>query len=79
VDRWDADPAPEFSGMIGFYLWGFLVVLAVGLALGGWFTGKARRTPDDLWAYFVAAMLWPLFICAVLFVILWNLLSRNRD
>lgn len=84
MDRWDIDPGPvsnpsaQISGVITFYLWGFLVMFAVGLALGGWFSRKGRRNPDDLWTFFVAAMLWPLFICAVLFAILWDLLSRNR-
>lgn len=84
MDRWYIeqgplpDTSPQLSGTLTVYLWGFLLMFALALALGGWALNKARRNPDDLWTYFVAAVLWPLFVCAVLFVFLWSLLSRNN-
>lgn len=82
--RWDLDSGstpenPELSGTVTVYLWGFLLVFAIALAVGGWAYGKARKTDKEtLWGYFVIALLWPLFFCAVLFVVLWSVLSRKH-
>lgn len=84
MDRWNIgpgpviEPSPDLSSMILVYLWGFLFVFAIAVVLGGRLVGSARNIGDELWSYFVAAVLWPLFVCAVLFVILWNMLSRNK-
>ena len=61
------------------YLWGFLLVFAIAMAIGGWAYDKAKKTDREfLWSCFVMGMLWPLFVCAVLFVVLWNVLSRRK-
>lgn len=83
VLRWDLEPSPtadnpDVSGTFTVYLWGFVLVFAIAVAIGGWAYGKAKETRETLWGYFVVAMLWPLFVCAVLFVVLWSILSRNR-
>lgn len=82
--RWDLDTggsseSPELSGSVTVYLWGFVLVFAIALAVGGWAYDKAKGADREaLWGYFIVAMLWPLFICAVLFMILWTMLSRKQ-
>lgn len=82
VVGWDLEsgPAAQDPGVPGalmFYLWGFTVVFTIAVAFGEWAWGKTRRVPrETLWTYFVMALLWPLFVCSVLFLILWNALTR---
>ena len=82
--RWDLDTGStpdnsELSGTLTIYLWGFVLVFAIALAVGGWAYDKAKSTDREaLWGYFIMAMLWSLFICAVLFVVLWTVLSRKN-
>jgi len=65
------------------YLWGILIVLAVILALREWGRRKFRdgghRDRERLWNYVVMALLWPLFVSAILFVVLWALLTRRSE
>lgn len=66
------------------YLWGFIIVLAVVLAIREWVRYKYRNTAhqiihERLWNYVVMALLWPLFISAVLFTILWVVLTRRSS
>lgn len=63
------------------YLWGFLIVLAVILALREWSRHRLHKanqaSRDRMWNYVVMAMLWPLFISAIVFVVLWVVLTRR--
>jgi hypothetical protein len=82
--RWDLETGstpenPELSGTLTIYLWGVLLVFAIAIAIGGWAYDKAKKADrDEMWGYFLVALLWPLFFCAVLFVILWTFLSRKN-
>lgn len=68
------------SSTLMLYLWGFLVVFIAAIALGSWTWGQAHRHHESLWTYFVMALIWPLFVCAVLFLVLWSALTRSsRD
>lgn len=75
-DALHAEPTP-----ITVYLWGFLVVLIVILALREWAgrhsSGSQRSGRERAWTYIVMAILWPLFIATVLFIILWSVLTRR--
>lgn len=80
---WDLEPGPTADGAdiagTTVYLWGFVVVFVVALTLGGWAWDRARQTTSDtLWDYFVMALLWPLFVSAVLYLILWTVLTRRN-
>lgn len=82
--RWDLDTGTtvdnsELSGTFTVYLWGFLLVFAIAVAVGGWAYDKAKKTDREfLRSCILMGMLWPLFVCAVLFVILWTTLSRRK-
>ncbi len=81
--RWDLETAPtadssQVPDTVLFYLWGFLVVFAIAVALGGWAWRSRHDSRETLWTYFVMAMLWPLFVCAVLFLILWTALTKSE-
>jgi len=84
MSGWDIESGPaaesaELPGAIAIYLWGALIVFALALAFGGWVWDKAQRQGDDtLWTYFVMAMLWPLFVCAVVFMVLWTILTSSH-
>lgn len=84
VTAWDLESGPTavgsgISGTFTLYLWGFLVVFTLAVALGGWAWKQAHREgADTLWTYFVMALLWPLFVCAVLFMILWGILTSSH-
>lgn len=74
-DAWHGDVSPFIA-----YLWGVLIVIAVVLTLREWATRRARASgvgPDGVWPYVVMGILWPLFIAALLFVVLWTMLTRR--
>lgn len=66
---------------ISTYLWGFLIVLIVLLALRQWsrrqLFGRGGAKHDRLWDLVVMAILWPLFFASVIFIVLWTLLTRR--
>jgi membrane-anchored protein YejM (alkaline phosphatase superfamily) len=80
---WDLDSSalPENAGapsLFFLYLWGVFIVFVVALAFGDWPWGRTQgEAPDTLWTSVVAALLWPLFACAVLYLVLWTLLTRS--
>jgi len=65
------------------YLYGVVIILAVIIALGEWIGRRAHvhRTRDerdaDYRSYLATAILWPLFITAVIFIVLWTTLTRR--
>jgi hypothetical protein len=71
-----ADTSPAVA-----YLWGVLITLAVILALQRWVRhrtrGVTRPSRERLWGYAVMAVLWPLFIASILFIVLWTVLTRR--
>ena len=75
-DALHTEPTP-----IVVYLWGFLIVLIVILALRefAWRrNGRNHRTSRErAWTYVVMAILWPLFFATVIFIVLWTLLTRR--
>jgi ABC-type dipeptide/oligopeptide/nickel transport system permease component len=84
VESWDLDAGivPEgnsdLTSTLTVYLWGFLVVFAIALAIGGWGKDKAGDRGENLKTYMLMGLLWPLFVSAVLFVILWTVLTRRK-
>lgn len=84
MESWDleAGAAPEGSSDLvnglTVYLWGFLLVFAIALAIGGWGRDKARDSGENLRTWALMALLWPLFVSAVLFVVLWTVMSRKK-
>lgn len=77
-DAFSADTSP-----ITAYLWGFLITLAIILALREWVRhrahNRARVDHERVWSYVVMALLWPLFVSAILFVVLWAVLTRRGN
>lgn len=76
-DALHAEPTP-----IIVYLWGFLIVLIVILALREWTwrraSGGNHRAPSErVWTYVVMALLWPLLVATILFIVLWSVLTRR--
>ena len=69
------------SSLLTAYLWGCLVVFMVVVLIGetGGRQHRERKDANDgPRGYFVMAVLWPLFAAAVLFLVLWTLLTRTR-
>lgn len=87
----DWEIAPTDDGGCGdasatlVYLYGVLIILAVVIALGEWVgrRGKRGRSADqrdsDFRAYVAMAVLWPLFIITVIFIVLWTALTRRAS
>lgn len=80
----DGDGCGDVSPVV-VYLYGVLIILAVVIALGEWFgrrqhrerTGDQRRS--DFRAYIAMAVLWPLFIITVIFIVLWTVMTRRTS
>jgi uncharacterized iron-regulated membrane protein len=81
IDDVYADDAFADTSLTVAYLWGVLITLAVILALQRWArhrTGTSvRPSRERLWSYAVMAVLWPLFIASIIFIVLWTVLTRR--
>lgn len=80
-DVYGDDTLGSDASLISAYLWGFLIVLILLLALRQWSRGRlgARLggARDRLWDIIVMALLWPLFFATVIFIVLWTALTRR--
>lgn len=84
---WDIRPeaAPEaqaeYPGLFTLYVIGVLLIFGLILAIGIWTTRRGDPSEHHYAyrTYFVLALLWPLFIASVVFVVLWNFLTCNRN
>jgi hypothetical protein len=67
------------------YLYGVLIILAVVITLGEWFGRRQRhgrsdeQRRSDFRTYIAMAVLWPLFIITVIFIVLWTVLTRRAS
>lgn len=87
---WELSPG-EGSGGCGeidpvtMYLYGVLIILAVVIILGEWIGRRhhRERTDDqrrsDFRAYIAMAVLWPLFIITIIFIVLWSVMTRRTS
>lgn len=85
---WEITPADGGCNDIEpvlMYLYGVLIILAVVIALGEWFGRRHRRDRSeeqrrsDFRTYIAMAVLWPLFIITVIFIVLWAVLTRRAS
>lgn len=83
---WDLRPLSDSMGStvtpVTAYVYGVVVVLAAVIALGEWVGRRRQRTHDEhksaYQTYAVMAVLWPLFIATVIFIVLWTILAPRR-
>lgn len=81
---WELSPSDgpaECVSPFTAYVYGVIIVLAVLITLGEWAGRRHRRTHDqrdeDYRSWIAAAILWPLLVSAIIFIVLWSVLTRK--